>query len=91
MNLSTFNVISNYYSRSFLLFSCRGKGLRRRTGYFFFPLFNRKAFYFRLPYAMISVSKKKRNINSTVWFQTSISKTSFLFIVPVYSNYIVFF
>jgi hypothetical protein len=86
-----FNIVSKYYQHELFACNSKGKGLRSKAGFFFFPIFNRNVFYFRLPYAAFATSKKNRNINSTVWFHSYISKTHFLFIVPVYSNYIVFF
>jgi hypothetical protein len=57
----------------------------------FLPMFNRQVFFFQCTGAVFKVAKKNKNINKTAWFYLNISKTQFIFIVPVYTNYSVFY
>lgn len=56
----------------------------------FLPMFNRQVFFFRCTGAVFKILKKNKNINKTAWFYFNISKTQFIFITPVYTNYSVY-
>ncbi len=64
---------------------------KKRTGQVAFPIFNRTVLYFIMPYFIRGRKKSGGNINRTVRLGTAAARTHYMFIVPVYSNYIAFY